>query len=79
MLTPFSTLLFFSFRNISASGDYYTGGYKQGSYYGKGEEEWADGSREISYIINDKKEGAAKYFDKNGKERDMFYVDDERV
>ena len=41
----------------------------------KGELEYLDGSREIAYRVNDKKEGAAKYYDKNGNEQDRFYKD----
>ena len=41
---------------------------------GKGEEEWGDGSREIAYYVAGKgKEGAAKYYDKDGNEEGRFY------
>ena len=75
-----STLLFFSFRFIYDDGWSYTGGYRQGYRNGKGEEEWADGSREIAYRVAGKgKEGAAKHYDKNGNEEDRFYEDDNLV
>ena len=61
------------FREIFSSGSSYTGGYKQGKRNGKGEEEWADGSREIAYRVDGKREGAAKYYDENGNEYDRFY------
>ena len=68
------------FRWIRSSyGESYTGGYKQGKRNGKGEYEWADGSREISYYVDNKKEGAAKYYDKNGNEQDRFYKDNKLV
>ena len=73
-----STLLFFSFRYIDGNGRSYTGGWKQGKRHGKGEEEWADGSREIAYWVAGKgRQGAAKYYDRNGNEEDRFYKDDE--
>ena len=72
-LTTFSTYLFFYFRKIDSNGESYTGGYKQGKRNGRGEEEFKDGSREIAYYDDDKKEGAAKYYDKNGNEQDRFY------
>ena len=68
-----SSLLFFSFREITNDGYSYTGGYKQGRWNGKGEEEWEDGSREIAYRLDENKEGAAKYYDENGNEEDRFY------
>ena len=40
---------------------------------GKGEWKWEDGSREIAYYVDHKREGAAKYYDKNGNEQDRFY------
>ena len=79
LLICYSTFLFFYFRSITYDGDSYTGGYKQGRANGKGEEEWANGSREIAYFVNGKKEGAAKYYDKNGNEQDRFYKDDKLV
>ena len=57
----------------------YTGGYKLGRWNGKGEYEWTDGSREIAYYVDGNKEGAAKYYDKNGKEKDRFYKNDKLV
>ena len=79
LLIYYSTFLFFYFRFISSNGESFTGGYKQGRANGKGEEEWADGSREIAYYVDWKKEGAAKYYDKNGNEEDRFYQNDELV
>ena len=74
LLIYYSTFLFFYFRRIwSYDGSSYTGGYKQGRRNGKGEEEWKDGSREIAYRVDGKREGAAKYYDKNGNEEDRFY------
>ena len=72
-------ILFYYFREITDDGSSYTGGYKQGRRNGKGEIEWADGSREIAYWVDDKKEGAAKYYDENGNEEDWFYKNDELV
>ena len=72
-------LLISYFRFISSNGESYTGGYKQGKWNGKGEFEWADGSREIVYYVDGKKEGAAKYYDKNGNEQDRFYKNNELV
>ena len=68
-----STILFTYFRFIDHDGESYTGGYKQGDWNGKGEYEWADGSRETAYYVDGKKEGAAKFYDKNGKEQGRFY------
>ena len=79
LLIYYSTFLFFYFRLIWDDGESYTGGYKQGNRNGKGEEEWKDGSREIAYRVDWKKEGAAKYYDKNGNEQDRFYKNDELV
>ena len=79
LLIYYSTFLFFYFRDIDSSGWSYSGGVKQGNANGKGEEEWADGSREIAYYVDDNKEGAAKYYDENGKEEDRFYKNDELV
>ena len=74
LLIYYSTILFFYFREIWRDGSSYTGGYKQGNRNGKGEYEWTDGSREIAYYVGwRKKEGAAKYYDKNGNEEDRFY------
>ena len=73
LLIYYSTFLFFYFRDIWDSGWSYTGGYKQGSWNGKGEYEWKDGSREIAYYVDGKAEGAAKYYDENGNEQDRFY------
>ena len=76
LLIYYFTFLFFYFRDIRGYDGYsYTGGYKQGDRNGKGEYEWADGSREIAYYANGRynKEGAAKYYDKNGNEEDRFY------
>ena len=66
-------------RVIDEFGKSYTGGYKQGNWNGKGEYEWEDRSREIAYYVDRKKEGAAKYYDKNGNEEDRFYKNDELV
>ena len=71
----YSTFLFFYFRYIDDNGYSYTGGYKQDNRNGKGEEEWADGSREIAYWVDGYREGAAKYYDENGNEEDRFYKD----
>ena len=80
LLIYYSTILFFYFRDIGSSGWSYTGGYKQGWKNGKGEEEWKDGSRQIAYRVAGKgKEGAAKYYDKNGNEEDRFYKNNELV
>ena len=79
LLICYSTVLFFYFRNINWDGESYTGGYKKGSRNGKGEYEWADGSREIAYYVDGDKEGAAKYYDKNGNEEDRFYKNDKLV
>ena len=38
-----------------------------------------DGSREIAYYVDNKKEGEAKYYDKNGKEQDRFYKNNKLV
>ena len=66
-------ILFYYFRYIDDRWSY-TGGYKQGRKNGKGEQVWADGSREIAYYVDDyTKEGAAKYYDKNGNEEGRFY------
>ena len=46
---------------------------------GKGEYEWADGSREIAYRVDGDREGAAKYYDENGNEQDRFYKNDRLV
>ena len=74
LLICYSTFLFFYFRYIRGDGESYTGGYKQGDENGKGEKVWADGGREIAYYVGwRKKEGAAKYYDKNGNEEDRFY------
>ena len=77
LLIYYSTILFFYFRHIWSYGDSYIGVYKQGWKSGKGEEEWEDGSREIAYWVDDKKEGAAKYYDENGNEQDRFYKNGE--
>ena len=66
-------ILFYYFRVINDDGESYTGGYKQGNSDGKGEEEWADGTRQIACYVDGKAEGAAKYYDKDGKEEDRFY------
>ena len=79
LLICYSTILFFYFRFIRYDGWSYTGGYKQGNANGKGEDEWEDGSREIAYYVDGKKEGAAKYYDKNGNEEDRFYKNGELV
>ena len=80
LLIYYSTFLFFYFRIIWSNGESYTGGFKQGWWNGKGEEEWKDGSREIAYHVDVKgKEGAAKYYDKNGNEEDRFYNNDKLV
>ena len=80
LLIYYSTILFFYFRYIWSNGLSYTGGYKQGRKNGKGEYEWEDGSREIAYYVDDyNKEGAAKYYDKNGNEEDRFYKNGELV
>ena len=80
LLICYSTFLFFYFRFIYDNGwSSYTGGYKQGDRNGKGEEEWKDGSREIAYYVDHKKEGAAKYYDENGNEEDRFYKNGELV
>ena len=73
LLIYYSTFLFFYFRYIRDYGWSYTGGYKQGSRNGKGEYEWENGSREIAYWVDGKKEGAAKYYDWYGNEQDRFY------
>ena len=74
LLIYYSTFLFFYFRYIQDDGESYTGGWKQGRENGKGEQEWADGSREIAYYVDTwTKEGAAKYYDENGNEEDRFY------
>ena len=70
---------FIIFRYIDSIGRSYTGGYKQGNWNGKGEYEWADGSREIAYYVDGKAEGAAKYYDQNGNEEDRFYKNGELV
>ena len=79
LLIYYSTFLFLYFRYIDRYGESYTGGYKQGNANGKGEEEWADGSRVIAYFVDGNKEGAAKYYDKNGNEEDRFYKNDKLV
>ena len=80
LLIYYSSFLFFYFRYIRGrNGESYTGGYKQGWRNGKGEYEWADGSRQIAYWVDGKREGAAKYYDENGNEEDRFYEDDELV
>ena len=73
LLICYSTFLFFYFREIYHWGESYTGGWKQDNRNGKGEYEWADGSREIAYWVYGNKEGAAKYYDENGNEEDRFY------
>ena len=57
----------------------YTGELRQDKRHGKGEEERANGRKEIAYWADGKKEGAAKYIDENGVEEDIFYKDDEIV
>ena len=79
LLSYYSTILLFYFRYIWDSGSSFTGGCKQGNRNGKGEYEWADGSREIAYYVDGKAEGAAKYYDKNGNEQDRFYKNGELV
>ena len=80
LLSYYSSILFFYFRVINGrDGWSYTGGYKQGKWNGKGEYERADGSREIAYWVDWKKEGAAKYYDENGNEEDRFYKNGELV
>ena len=79
LLIYYSTFLFFYFRWIDYDGDSYTGGLKQDGANGKGEREWADGSREIAYYVDGKKEGAAKYYDENGNEEDRFYKNNKLV
>ena len=79
LLICYSTILFFYFRFIDYFGKSYTGGYKQGRWNGKVEEEWASGSRLIAYFVDGKKEGAAKYYDQNGNEQDRFYKNGELV
>ena len=39
----------------------------------------ADGSREIAYYVYGFKQGAAKYYDENGKEEDRFYKNNRLV
>ena len=56
-----------------------TGGWKQSRWNRKVEQEWADGSREIANWVAGYKEGAAKYYDKNGNEQDRFYKDNKLV
>ena len=79
LLIYYSTFLFFYFRVIWNNGWSYTGGYKQGKWNGRREEVKADGSREIAYWVDGKKEGAAKYYDENGNEQDRFYKNGELV
>ena len=79
LLIYYSTFLFFYFRYIRWNGFSYTGGFKQSLWNGKGEYEWADGSREIAYRVDGKREGAAKYYDENGNEEDRFYKNSELV
>ena len=79
LLIYYSTILFFYFRYIEDDGESSTGVCKQGLWNGKGEYEWADGSREIAYRVDGKKEGAAKYYDQNGNEQDRFYKNGCRV
>ena len=38
-----------------------------------------DGGREIAYFVDGMAEGAAKFYDENGKEEDRFYKDGELV
>ena len=74
------TRLFFYYRIIDDEDGYsHTGGNKRGRWNGKGERVWVDGSREIAYWVDNKKEGAAKYYDENGNEEDRFYKNDELV
>ena len=61
------------------NGKFFNGGYYQSMYNGKREHQWADGSREIAYWVAQRREGAAKYYDKNGKEEDRFYENDKLV
>ena len=80
LLIYYSTILFFYFRYIDGwNEESYTGEYKQNMWNGKGEQEWADGSREIAYFVDGEAEGAAKFYDKNGNEEDRFYKDGELV
>ena len=79
LLIYYPTILFFYFRYIKDNGYSYTGGLKQGGANGKGEEVDGDGSREIAYFVDGYKEGAAKYYDKNGNEQDRFYKKDKLV
>ena len=81
--TIFYTHLFFYFRIYEYNNFSYFGGYKEDNKHGKGEQEWVDGSREIAYWVDyyicNRKEGAAKYYDKNGNEEDRFYKDGKLV
>ena len=52
---------------------------KKGRWNGKGDQKLWNGSREIAYWVDDKKEGAVKYYDKNGNEQDRFYKNNKLV
>ena len=71
--------IYISFRSFYYDGDYYIGGYRQSKKHGKGEYEWEDGDRQIAYCVDDKREGKAKRYYKDGTEVDILYKDDEEV
>ena len=74
LLIYYSTFLFFYFRYIMVEMENHTlEDINKVDGMEKESEEWEDGSREIAYWVDGKKEGAAKYYDENGNEEDRFY------
>ena len=71
--------IFISFRIFTPNGNYYIGELRQNKRHGKGELEWDRGDREITYWVDDKREGKAKHYYKDGREEDRLYKDGEEV
>ena len=71
--------IYISFRIFFEDGINYIGGYRQDEFHGKGVGELVNGDREIAYCVNNRREGKAKYFYKDGREEDRFYKDGKRV
>ena len=67
--------IYISFRKFYPKGDYYIGGLRQYKRHGKGEYEWEDGDREITYYVDGKPEGKTKYYYKDGTEKNALYKD----
>ena len=67
------------FRCFYENGNYHIGGFRQHNFHGKGEFELEDGDREVAFFVDNKREGKAKYYSKDGTEQDRLYKDDEIV